>query len=500
MATLANRVRVKTATTGTGTITLGAAVSGYLDFAGAGVANGAEVSYGVEDDFTNGIPAAFEAGRGTYDSSAGTLTRGPLRSSNSDAAISLSGSAEVFITPLKEDFDAFCDLTSPQTLAGPKTLTSPIISSPALSADSVDAITEIASALKSGSDTTLITGTAGSDGDIGVFNEDGDVVGSSVLTESSGNVLVGGGTTEEIRLDVTRVSNWPQVRFLTSGSVNAQILGPSGLYYDTNNGPHVWRTSIDGGDKGRMSAAGNILVGGASDPASAVAALVLFNGTAPTGSVTDGVVLFSEDVSASAELKVRDEAGNETTLSPHNFSLFEPSADDPLPWSYYSRNSALGLEANVDMSGAIRDLEQVTGKRYIHIQEIPKEDWRAVKAAEASAKRETLIEAAMEAETEVSVREAVETVPVLENSKTETETFYKLNPETGEIDTLQRPLKVDSGKRMKRLKPGHCLDKATGKIYRRKTRAEAEASVPIIEPKPMPPWLAAKLAADEGSA
>ena len=57
-----------------------------------------------------------------------------------------------------------------------KTLTSPVINTPALSANSVDAITEIASALKSGSDATLVTGTAGTSGDLSQWNGDGDLV------------------------------------------------------------------------------------------------------------------------------------------------------------------------------------------------------------------------------------------------------------------------------------------------------------------------------------
>jgi len=43
--------------------------------------------------------------------------------------------------------------------------------------------------------------------------------------------------------------------------------------------------------------------------------VAIFNGTAPTGSVTNGVLLFAEDVSSSSELQVRDEAGNVTVLS-----------------------------------------------------------------------------------------------------------------------------------------------------------------------------------------
>lgn len=98
MAALYNLVRVSTATTGTGTITLGSAISGFLTFAGAGVPNGATVSYGISDG------ANSEVGTGVYTSSGTTLTRTPITSTNSNAAISLSGSAQVFVTALAADF------------------------------------------------------------------------------------------------------------------------------------------------------------------------------------------------------------------------------------------------------------------------------------------------------------------------------------------------------------------------------------------------------------
>lgn len=50
----------------------------------------------------------------------------------------------------------------------------------ALAADALDAITEIASALRSGSDGTLITGTAGTSGNLAQWNADGDAVDSSI--------------------------------------------------------------------------------------------------------------------------------------------------------------------------------------------------------------------------------------------------------------------------------------------------------------------------------
>jgi glycine rich protein len=114
MAKLYNLARMSTTTTGTGTITLGSAVGGYLTFAQAGVANGETVSYAIKDG------ANSEIGAGVYISSGTTLTRSVTKSTNSDAAINLSGAAEVFITPRKEDLLSVSETQSAnQVYAGP---------------------------------------------------------------------------------------------------------------------------------------------------------------------------------------------------------------------------------------------------------------------------------------------------------------------------------------------------------------------------------------------
>lgn len=97
MVKLVNRAKMSTATTGTGTITLGSAESGYQSFADAGVADGETVRYVIEDG------SNWEIGSGTYTASGTTLTRTVDESSNSDAAINLSGSAEVFVSAINKD-------------------------------------------------------------------------------------------------------------------------------------------------------------------------------------------------------------------------------------------------------------------------------------------------------------------------------------------------------------------------------------------------------------
>ena len=104
MAVLKNRAKMSTSTTGTGTITLGSAESGYQTFADAGVANADVVRYVIEDGNN------WEIGTGTYTATGTTLSRTVSESSNADAAINLSGSATVFIGATAEDIpDLYAD-------------------------------------------------------------------------------------------------------------------------------------------------------------------------------------------------------------------------------------------------------------------------------------------------------------------------------------------------------------------------------------------------------
>jgi hypothetical protein len=105
MVKLVNRAKVATATTGTGTITLGAAVVGFQNFATAGVSDGDVVRYVIEDG------SSWEIGTGTFDATGGTLTRTPSESSASGSPINLSGTATVFVSATAADVQSNVAIT-----------------------------------------------------------------------------------------------------------------------------------------------------------------------------------------------------------------------------------------------------------------------------------------------------------------------------------------------------------------------------------------------------
>ncbi len=107
MTILADLIRQTTSTAGTGTITLGAAVSGFRTIAGAGIADGSFVSYSL---FDNGN-SNRETGTGIVGSNGTTLTR-LFRASSTGSLLNLSGSAIVAISPNADDFDFATTLSS----------------------------------------------------------------------------------------------------------------------------------------------------------------------------------------------------------------------------------------------------------------------------------------------------------------------------------------------------------------------------------------------------
>jgi len=166
--------------------------------------------------------------------------------------------------------------------------------------------------------------------------------GSQVFSRSDGTT-----TTESMRLDASgslglgvtpsaTSSSYKNVQnglatFMGSSSdpaayLNANATFNSGWKYIANGtatryeqgASHTWYTAPSGtaGDAISftqaltLSAVGNLLLGGTSDPASAAKAIVIYNGTAPTGNIAGGTLY----VEAGA-LKYRGSSGTVTTLA-----------------------------------------------------------------------------------------------------------------------------------------------------------------------------------------
>lgn len=127
MAKLYNLAAMTVASTGTGTITLGAAATIntvlFLSFAAAGAVDGDIVAYSIND------VGQSEHGIGTIGGGVTTLTRGPTNSTNANAAINMTAAAIVRISPRKQDI---ANLGETNTFAAVQTVSDNAVALPAI--------------------------------------------------------------------------------------------------------------------------------------------------------------------------------------------------------------------------------------------------------------------------------------------------------------------------------------------------------------------------------
>lgn len=122
---------------------------------------------------------------------------------------------------------------------------------------------------------------------------------------------------------------------------------------------------------------GNLAVGGSAVAAGSGGVGVLAFGPGSTpAAAADVAQLYSRDSFGSAELFVKDEAGNETLLSSHAEPPGGFRDDDPMPHTLSSRNEFLGKEVVVYVTAAIRRLERLTGEQFIWVRDLPeRREW-----------------------------------------------------------------------------------------------------------------------------
>jgi len=108
MVTLVNRAKVATATTGTGTVSLGAAEDGYQTFADAGLTGNEDVRYTIEDGDD------WEIGTGGINGAVSEMSR-TLIESSTGSKLNLSGNAVVYVTAAGQDIVQPSDLATVAT-------------------------------------------------------------------------------------------------------------------------------------------------------------------------------------------------------------------------------------------------------------------------------------------------------------------------------------------------------------------------------------------------
>lgn len=92
-----NQARMTVSSTGTGSITLGVAVSPWNTFATAGVNDGDIIPYSIVD------PPNSEKGWGVYTAAGPSITRNVITSTNGNNTIAVSSLAQIFIDPSSWD-------------------------------------------------------------------------------------------------------------------------------------------------------------------------------------------------------------------------------------------------------------------------------------------------------------------------------------------------------------------------------------------------------------
>jgi hypothetical protein len=142
----------------------------------------------------------------------------------------------------------------------------------------------------------------------------------------NGSALIVGGS---FAFDNTNDAN--KTQFAVAVSTNGATADPAG-----NNGQFI----IDGNAGGRIKMNTPVALAVNSDP----------------DTITDYAHIYAKDEASSAEVFVKDEAGNVTKISPHN---------EQGEWEYYSRNVKTGKTVRINMEEMIRDIEKLTGKSYI---------------------------------------------------------------------------------------------------------------------------------------
>ncbi len=167
----------------------------------------------------------------------------------------------------------------------------------------------------------------------------------AMTLDASGNLSVGTTDTTAVRFKVQSGSE--PIVFLSgfTGAGTMGVIGANPLAIYTN-----------GFERARITSGGNFKIGGGADRATTEGdkQLVLFDGTAPVGTLANGVSFYS----ASGEANVMDAAGNATLLSPHDAETNE--------WIFRSKHTPTGKVLKIDVERLLKFVNDHFGLDAVH--------------------------------------------------------------------------------------------------------------------------------------
>lgn len=263
-----------------------------------------------------------------------------------------------------------------------------------------------------------------------------------------------------------------------------------------NQEAHSILLATSGVQRVHVDLGGDVGVGSTVIPTANGGKVLFFgdNAAQPTMDTNTAGIYGFDPTTGTVGMYAVDEADNDTALTPHVFKLFQPDKAEPYPWSYYSRNKMIGKEINVDMTGAVRAIEELSGKKFIHYADIPKVPKDIVGGKRRAWKSRWIKENTIEIR--VLKDEAVEQVEVEVATKeiAEYDTKWQLEDD-GDLHYYKIPIYAKTTELKWQIKEGIRLDVENGYFYKTVIPSDKEAEIAANNgfSCKVPAWLAERM-------